>query len=363
MSIPTPLKAQGPYWRTSWYDDEGVRRWKNFGSVMKVKKTDATAKYETWLQVFHTDEAVRNPNRTGLTVEALADQYQAHADTYYRRPDGKPTREATNIKHALGHATSVCGDLLATEFTPVKFREVRQAMIDRKLARRTINQRMTKIRRAFKWGVSHELVSANIWHALEAVEALKYGRTVAKETKAVKGAPVAHIEKVRPEVSAPVRAMIDLQLLTGMRPGEVRIMRGCDLDMNGASWRYLPEHHKTEHHGNERCIVLGPQAIAIVRPFLVHDLGRYLFRSTHHAATKPCYTRDSYYRAIARACTRAGVPRWSPGQLRHNFGTRMRKAYNLETAQVLLGHAKLETTQVYADRNLSQIREIMEAVG
>lgn len=362
MSIPTPLDNHGGYWRTSWYDDDGKRRWKTFGNAKKVKKTDAQTKYAAWLREFHTDPAVRNPNRTGLTVEVLAGKYQAHADDYYRR-DGVPTREATNIKHALAPLISECGNLLASEFTPSNLRQVCQVMIDKKLARRTINQRVTKIRRAFKWGVSQELVPSNVWHGLEAVEPLKYGRTDAKETQDVEPAPAAHIEKVRPVVSAPVRAMIDLQLLTGMRPGEVRIMRGCDLDMVGVSWRYRPEHHKTEHHGKERCIVLGPLAIEIVRPFLVHDLSRYLFRSSHHAATTPCYTRDSYYRAIARACERVGVPRWSPGQLRHNFATRMRKQYGLETAQVLLGHTKLETTQVYAERDHSQIREIMEAVG
>ena len=236
-------------------------------------------------------------------------------------------------------------------------------MISKKLGRKTINQRISKIRRMFKWAAGEELIPANTWHSLQAVEPLKYGRSAAKEHDDVKPAPQAHIDKVRREVSAPVRAMIELQLLAGMRCGEVRIMRGCDLDMTGQTWQYRPEHRKTEHHGKDRCIVLGPQAIEIVRPLLKHDLSACLFRSSHHAATTPCYTRDSYYRAIASACQRAGVPRWIPGQLRHNVATRIRKAYGIQAAQVLLGHSKLETTQTYAKRNLSQIREIMGGIG
>ena len=46
------------------------------------------------------------------------------------------------------------------------------------------------------------------------------------------------------------QAMIQLQRLTGMRPGEVVIMRTADIDTTGSVWHYLPASHKTEHHGH-----------------------------------------------------------------------------------------------------------------
>jgi site-specific recombinase XerD len=36
--------------------------------------------------------------------------------------------------------------------------------------------------------------------------------------------------------------------------------------------------------------------------------------------------------------------------LRHTFATRVRKEHGLEAAQVLLGHSKADTTQIYAER-------------
>jgi integrase len=51
--------------------------------------------------------------------------------------------------------------------------------------------------------------------------------------------------------------MIELQNLTGMRPGEVMAMRGRDLDRNGPIWSYRPSRHKTQHRGFERLIALG----------------------------------------------------------------------------------------------------------
>ena len=46
----------------------------------------------------------------------------------------------------------------------------------------------------------------------------------------VKPVPEAFVEAVRPHVAAQIWAMIELQRLTGMRSGEVAIMRSCDLD-------------------------------------------------------------------------------------------------------------------------------------
>ena len=55
--------------------------------------------------------------------------------------------------------------------------------------------------------------------------------------------------------------------------------------------------------------------------------------------------------------------RWSPNRLRHSAGTEIRKRYGLEAAQVVLGHASADVTQVYAERDLQKAVEIMRDVG
>ena len=55
--------------------------------------------------------------------------------------------------------------------------------------------------------------------------------------------------------------------------------------------------------------------------------------------------------------------RWSPNRLRHSAGTEIRKHYGLEAAQVILGHASADVTQVYAERDLQKAVEIMREVG
>ena len=54
-------------------------------------------------------------------------------------------------------------------------------------------------------------------------------------------------------------------------------MRPCDIDRTGQTWLYRPESHKTEHHGMNRVIYLGPQAQLILQPFLFRDPAAYLF--------------------------------------------------------------------------------------
>ena len=109
------------------------------------------------------------------------------------------------------------------------------------------------------------------------------------------------------------------------------------------------------------------------------------------------YTTASYRRAIHRACDRAFPPegeiaqrddesikawrsrlsesqmavlkkwekqnRWSPNQLRHSAATEVRKKFGLEAAQVTLGHATADVSQIYAERDMAKAREAMRQVG
>ena len=75
------------------------------------------------------------------------------------------------------------------------------------------------------------------------------------------------------------------------------------------------------------------------------------------------YTRHSYRTAVQRACLRAGIPAWSPRQLRHTRATRIRQAYGLEAAKAVLGHADTKITEIYAERDLDLAMQIMREIG
>jgi integrase len=260
---------------------------------------------------------------------------------------------------------------------------------------------------------------------LATVPGLQRGRTAAREPDGVRPVAAEHVDAALPFLPAPVAAMVRLQLLTGCRPGEVMLMRGCDIDMVGPVWEYRPRRHKTEHRGLERVIFLGPLAQQVLKPYLKVDPHAYLFsprgwveelharrgelrkttptpselrrrqtrvrRQTQRHA--PRYDRRTYRQAVLRGCDKANalalkeraqelaeagkspeeikkeldgkrlVPRWSPLQLRHTAATAVRAKFGVEAAKVILGHTKVETSQIYAERDLGMAAEIMAQIG
>jgi integrase len=75
------------------------------------------------------------------------------------------------------------------------------------------------------------------------------------------------------------------------------------------------------------------------------------------------YDRRSYRQAIIRACRKAGVPAWSPLQLRHGRATEVRRRYGLEASQCVLGHEHAGVTDLYAELDQALAARIMAEIG
>lgn len=225
------------------------------------------------------------------SVNELLLAYLLHARSYYVK-DGEPTSEVRNIGLALRPVRQTYGHTLAKAFGPLALKTIRKQMIDSGICRNEVNKRVRHVIRAFKWAVGEEIVSPSVHHGLQAVTGLRRGRSEARETAPVKPVPESFVEAVRPFVSRQVWAMIEIQRLSGMRPGEVCLMRSCDIDVTERIWLYTPESHKTEHHGKERMVYLGPQAQAVLRPWLRPELGANLFSPAEATAERKASLRS-----------------------------------------------------------------------
>lgn len=348
-----------------------------------------------------------------LLVSELLVAYLKFAETYYAN-EGQPTKEFNGMVDAVRPLNDLYGDICADDFGPLKLKAVREHLIERGLCRTEVNKRIGRIKRVFKWAVSEELISASVHEALKTVTGLKYGRTSARESEPVRPVAALTVELTLPYVSPQVAAMIRLQLLTGMRPGEVIGMQLCAIDTSSDVWIYSPNGHKGRWRGHRRTIPLGPQAQKEIEPFMNRAETAFLFspaeaeayrhkcraiqrnrktpvypcelrarekrkqKSRSRSARRPkgdCYTPASYRRAIAYGVTRSNRERqkadpaameiftWSPYQLRHTFATDMRRNYGVEAAQLGLGHARTNIVDVYAEKNLSLIVEIARKSG
>jgi integrase len=96
-------------------------------------------------------------------------------------------------------------------------------------------------------------------------------RSDALESEPITPVNVEDVTVVNPHVTRQVWAMIQLQLLTAARRGEVRMMRTRDFFTTTTPWEYHPDSHKTQLRGRSRVIFLGGRAQEVVRRFLKPD--------------------------------------------------------------------------------------------
>jgi integrase len=353
--------------------------------------------------------------------ELMLTYLDKHVQKHYVK-NGRATSEQAVVQAALRFLAKH-RHLLSADFGPRLLKDVRADMVDAGLARETVNRYTDRIRQMFEWAVSEELVPERVHAALRTVKALLSGRTNAPDHERVKPVPIAFVDPIQPYVGRQIWGMIQLGLLTGARPGEIVSMRVGDIHTGGRIWEYIPRVHKMQHKGQNRIIMIGPKAQAILREFLKPNVAAHVFSPTEadrerrnrrraerkspmtpsqlarqpkengQRRPKDHYTVASYRRAIERACELAfgmpddlriipiGLPAgeekrrrreaaqwrkehcWHPNQLRHTFGTQARREGGIETSRILLGHTSIATSEIYAEPDRTTAQKIIAEIG
>jgi len=386
---------------------ESKEAYTRFLTEWQARQKEAYRQTQVECEARRADAPLPEPSPE-LTVIELCAAYLVHAQGYYRK-NGLPTRTLDQVKQAIRAVKDQHGHQPAAAFGPQKLLTIQGHLAASGASRGYVNKLVGEIKRLFKWGVSRELVPPNVQIALSTVEGLRMGRSAARESKAIQ--PVADdvVDATLPHLPPIVADMVRFQRLTGCRPGEVCQLRPADVDRSAEVWEYRPRSHKTEHHGRQRTVYIGPQAQDVLRPYLLREAEAHCFspaeserkrhveqragrktrvqpsqRNRRKAGPKrkprTAYDRNSYTRAIKRAVEKANaerrkeadqagedcpalLPHWHPNQLRHSAATRIRREYGLEAAQVLLGHARADVTEIYAERDSKLAVEVAKRIG
>lgn len=170
-----------------------------------------------WLSNGRVLGSLRSSGGSDCTINKLLLAYLRHADGHYVKA-GSPTREVANIRLAIRPLRQRYGHAGAHTFGPLKLKAVRQSMIDAGICRSEINRRVGRSVRVFKSGVGEGMVRPGDPPSLQAIPGFRRGRADVREAKPV---PESSVEAIRPHVARQVWAMVELQSLSGMRPGEV----------------------------------------------------------------------------------------------------------------------------------------------
>jgi integrase len=268
---------------------------------------------------------------------------------------------ANEQRHASMFAGDIYGSIRATDFRPPQLLTVRDCMLRQGLSRRIINRRVKAVVKAFRWAAARMMIPAETWAALSAVPNLRAGETEAREPKRVQPADERSVRAVIDSLPPALGAMLELQMITGMRSGELCRLTPAMIDRSGPVWKYSDPLHKTRKYGVERVIALGPRAQALLSPWMDGPADAAVFSPAKtypwlhngNKARKTAWNVNGYGIAVAKAVARVrrGDPTirpFHPHQLRHLFATNVRERFGLDAAQAALGHLNLAATQIYA---------------
>ena len=153
------------------------------------------------------------------------------------------------------------------------------------------------------------------------------------------------------------RAMIYLLYATGVRVSELLGITTSQLDIEAGYVKVMGKRRK------ERLIPFAPIAgehlstyLQTGRPHLTPECDTLFIGQRGQALT-----RQAFWGTLKKMAILAGIPQnLHPHMLRHTFATDLLQAgMNLRSLQLLLGHADLQTTQIYTHIAPEQLKEVI----
>lgn len=298
-------------------------------------------------------ERLPHAGEVSYTAAELARDFLGWLDStgrYQKR--GEPTSYRHTVEDTLRSFIAFAGAVPVRKLTEgllVQWRDRIEAEYPH-MVRGNVNRRLGLVLATLRWGRARGAVPTATWASCSAVQPLKRGECGQRPERLRERRAVSRedVEKVAARCPARVAAMMALQLATGMRPGEARCLRWCDVDKAGPSgtWLYaVPGGGKTEHHGRTVKYFLGAAAQAVLQQ---------LPPCLPSAPVFGCISGEAYAQAVRRACRLTGVPHFCPHELRHSALTRIAEQAGIAAASAAAGHASIATTARYYHRNDSQ---------
>ena len=367
---------------------KGKKHYLGNGDNPKKPPLDVTSNYNEIIRRLLGGEPITVAESFGtLTVVELVVRHQEWAAARYMR-----SNEGDNFRHAAKHLVAKFGRIPVEEFGPRRLSELRTYLegsyrkkTGNRMTRQGINKVVSKIKQIFTWGVSQEIIKPEQLTALRTLPPLLEGHTSAPE--ATQKPPVDDdvIRRTLPHLCDQAKAMVSLQRLSGMRPGEVckLVMEHLDTSRDDY-WIYSMRLHKTAHHGKRRVIILGQAAIQILKPWIRND-GLPLFSplermnalrqsqridlTRNRRKLQPRkvpgtrYTTQSYGKAIKAVCEKNNIPTWSPNQLRKANATEVLERFDVSHASAMLGNSPKILQECYAKEDRTKAVRVAQVLS
>jgi len=156
--------------------------------------------------------------------------------------------------------------------------------------------------------------------------------------------------------------MVYLALSTGLRCSELIGLYVEDIQPFGEISRILTVPTRIGKNGKKREIPINHETQSLLAKFFRIKGTRGEFMNSDSLvfvskySKKPLSTRD-FQRIVKDLSIRSISRPISPHVLRHTFATRLLRHTNLRVVQETLGHARVQTTQIYTHININDVLE------
>jgi len=247
------------------------------------------------------------------------------------------------------------------DFDRLSIRELRDFVIEgqNRFDRRTLHNHVSGLRSFYKYWIRHGRFRRNPWVGLPLPRLEKRLPKFLTEDqmKQLLTGPQRLTENGTIDDFTAARDRLVLELLygAGLRVSELVALNYENIDLTEGVARVFGKGRK------ERLCPLGPVATAavktFVRDFALHSLGNAAVLTT--PGGKRISVRE-VQRMMKRYLALADLPMdLSPHKIRHSYATHLLNAgADLRLVQELLGHASLNTTQVYTHVSVARLKEI-----
>lgn len=202
----------------------------------------------------------------------------------------------------------------------------------------TLNRYITAIGSVFSWAIDQRITPRGWVNPCRGVKQLREPAGRVRFLDDVERERL--LAECKPSQYPRLHALALMAMLTGARKGELLSLKWANVDLDNA----VASLGRTKN-GERRTLVLLPQVIAALRPFVSSNANRYVFGAVRTRYQTPATVNKAW----AHALKRAEILNFRFHDLRHCCASYLAQAgVPLNVIAEVLGHKRLDMTQRYA---------------
>ncbi len=294
-----------------------------------------------------------------MNLDHAVDTYLVHLKIERNLADNTITAYGNDLRQF----TEFCDDSLdydsIADITDADVSAFLLRLSKRDISPRTIARKLSTLKGMFKFLRSHHDLDGD---PTARVDAPRFGQKLPV---------VLGLDEVEALLQAPDRstaeglrdwAMLEVLYATGLRVSELINLLQREVDLAAGYVRVVGKGDK------QRVVPLGEVAIDAVRDYEEQARGTLLKSCGGPGASPALFvtrrggamTRQAFWKNIKRYAAKAGIDKSiSPHKLRHSFATHLlERGADLRIVQALLGHADINTTQIYTHVAQERLKEL-----